>query len=169
MTALKTNSNSSSVIKMSNQTIQELRVTAKERGLRGYCKLGKAELVSLLENSAMRRAAREGHIDLVKLCKERGATDFDGAMWRAAYRGHIDIAKLCEEWGAKFVARFILHAACIGNIELANLCEEWGAKFVVRFILHADRENVVVFVFKQHLLSVDCFAVEKTSLIVFKA
>ena len=49
MTTAKENSNSSSVIKMNNQTIRELRAIAKERGLRGYYKLRKAELVSLLE------------------------------------------------------------------------------------------------------------------------
>ena len=49
MTTAKENSNSSSVIKMNNQTIRELRAIAKERGLRGYYKIRKAELVSLLE------------------------------------------------------------------------------------------------------------------------
>ena len=49
MTALKANPNSSSVIKMNDQTIKELRAIAKERGLRGYYKLRTAELVSLLE------------------------------------------------------------------------------------------------------------------------
>ena len=49
MTTAKENSNSSSIIKMNNQTIRELRAIAKERGLRGYYKLRKAELVSLLE------------------------------------------------------------------------------------------------------------------------
>ena len=34
---------------MNNQTIKELRAIAKERGLRGYFKLRKAELVTLLE------------------------------------------------------------------------------------------------------------------------
>ena len=51
MTTSKMNSNSSSVIKMNNQTIRELRAIAKERGLRGYYKLRKAELVSLLGTS----------------------------------------------------------------------------------------------------------------------
>ena len=49
MTTSKVNSNSSSVIKMNNQTIRELRAIAKERGLRGYFILRKAELVSLME------------------------------------------------------------------------------------------------------------------------
>ena len=44
MTTSKVNSNSSSEIKMNNQTVRELRAVAKERGLRGYYKLRKAEL-----------------------------------------------------------------------------------------------------------------------------
>ena len=36
---------------MNNQTIRELRAIAKERGLRGYFKLRKAELISLLGTS----------------------------------------------------------------------------------------------------------------------
>ena len=51
ITASKINSNSSSIIKLNNQTIRELRAIAKGRGLRGYYNLRKAELVSLLETS----------------------------------------------------------------------------------------------------------------------
>ena len=60
MTASKANSNSSSITKMNNQTIKVLRAIAKERGLRGYFKLRKAELVSLLETSLMRPLRRPG-------------------------------------------------------------------------------------------------------------
>ena len=49
MTASKRYLNSSSVIKMNNYNIRELRVIAKEQGLRGYYKLKKVELVTLLE------------------------------------------------------------------------------------------------------------------------
>jgi len=49
MTASKKNLNSNFIIKMNNHTIRELRAIAKERGLRGYYKLKKAELVNLLE------------------------------------------------------------------------------------------------------------------------
>ena len=44
-------------------------------------------------------AAGSGHIEVVKLCKEWGATDFDRAMVRAVESGHIEIFKLCKEWG----------------------------------------------------------------------
>ena len=49
MTTSNKNLDSSSIIKMNNQTIRELRAIAKERGLRGYYKLRKAELISLLD------------------------------------------------------------------------------------------------------------------------
>ena len=45
-------------------------------------------------------AARNGHIEIVKLCKEWGVTDFNWAMVCAAETGHIDIVKLCRQWGA---------------------------------------------------------------------
>ena len=51
-------------------------------------------------NEVMRNAAGEGHIELVKLCKEFGATDFNYAIENAAKNGHIDIVKLCKEYGA---------------------------------------------------------------------
>ena len=73
-----------------------------------------------LENSAMRRAAREGNLDLVELCRERGATDFDGAMWRAAYRGHFDIAMLCWRWGATDFCRVLCDVVCVGNLSLRS-------------------------------------------------
>ena len=49
MTTLNKFSNSSSMIKMNNLTVRELRAIAKERGLHGFYKLLKTELVSLLD------------------------------------------------------------------------------------------------------------------------
>ena len=49
MSTRKDFTSSQSVIKMNNQNIKELRASAKERGLKGYYKLKKAELVDLLE------------------------------------------------------------------------------------------------------------------------
>ena len=46
------------------------------------------------------KAARNGHEDIVRLCKEWGATDFDWMMSSAAEGGHKDIVKLFKEWGA---------------------------------------------------------------------
>ena len=48
----------------------------------------------------MRYVAENGNIAIVKLSKECGAIDFDGAMFDAAKNGHIEIVKLCQKWGA---------------------------------------------------------------------
>jgi ankyrin repeat protein len=52
-------------------------------------------------NSALRLAAQNGHIDVVKLMKTYGATDFKGAMIGSIRNGHIDITEylksLCLE------------------------------------------------------------------------
>ena len=54
---------------MNNQTIRELRAIAKERGLRGYFKLRKAELISLLGTSMrpLRRPEPEKSLSRVTL------------------------------------------------------------------------------------------------------
>ena len=50
-------------------------------------------------NCAIYYAAKEGRLEIVKLCKEKGATDFNRAMCSAAENGHIEIVKLCKKWG----------------------------------------------------------------------
>ena len=45
-------------------------------------------------------AANSGYVEFVKLCKDWGATDFDGALAGAAMRGYVEIVELCREWGA---------------------------------------------------------------------
>ena len=45
-------------------------------------------------------AASDGRIDIVRLYKEWGATNFNEAMIHAARGGHIDIVWLYKEWGA---------------------------------------------------------------------
>ena len=40
------------------------------------------------------------HVEIVKLCKDWGATDFSGVMAIAASKGHIEIVKLGKDWGA---------------------------------------------------------------------
>ena len=111
----------------SSQTIRELRALAKERFLWGYYKLRKAELVVLLENTEMQRAARRGHINLVKLCRKRGATAFNEAMVSAAHGGHIDIVPLCQKWGATAFNSAMVWAALGGHIDIVALCQKWGA------------------------------------------
>ena len=72
-------------------------------------------------------AAINGHLEIVKLCKEWGATDYDGAMWWAAINGHLEIVKLCKEWGATDYDGAMCWAAINGHLEIVKLCKEWGA------------------------------------------
>ena len=76
---------------------------------------------------SMCRAAFEGRIEIIKLCKERGATDFDDAMCEAADGGHVEIVKLCREYGAENFDEAMGSAATNGHIEIVKLCREWGA------------------------------------------
>ena len=52
--------------------------------------------ISNLYDWAMSYAAKGGHVEIVKLCKEWGATDFNRAMSNAAWEGHVEIVKLCN-------------------------------------------------------------------------
>ena len=131
MTASKKLFDSTSIIKMNNQTIRELRAIAKERGLRGYYKLRKDELVNewgaTYFDEVMSYAAWKGRVEIVKLYKEWGATDFNWAMSYAAKGGHVEIVKLCKEWGATDFDEAMSYAAWKGHVEIVKLCKEWGA------------------------------------------
>ena len=61
------------------------------------------------KNNAMSNAAWKGHVEIVKLCKEWGATDFNRAMSNAAWEGHVEIVKLCKEWGATDFNLSLIH------------------------------------------------------------
>ena len=54
--------------------------------------------ISNLYDWGMKEAAKGGHVEIVKLCKEWGATDFNRAMEEAAWEGHVEIVKLCRGW-----------------------------------------------------------------------
>ena len=58
-------------------------------------------VVKLDYNNIMKIAAKEGDIETVKLCIEKGATDYDVAMANAALGGHIaDYSSNAENVGA---------------------------------------------------------------------
>ena len=49
-------------------------------------------------DAAMAAAVEGGHVEIVKLCKEWGATNFNDAFESAEGRGdHVEIVKLCRE------------------------------------------------------------------------
>ena len=52
-------------------------------------------------NEMLKKAARYGHIEIVRLMIEHGANNFDEAIPDAARCGHINIVKLLEEAEAK--------------------------------------------------------------------
>ena len=73
----------------------------------------------------MSNAAWKGHVEIVKLCKEWGATDFNSAMEEAAWEGHVEIVKLCKEWGATDFDEAMSYAAKGGHVEIVKLCRGW--------------------------------------------
>jgi len=48
----------------------------------------------------MVKAAGKGHMNVVKFCTDKDATDFDDAMVEAAKYDHIDVVKFCAGNGA---------------------------------------------------------------------
>ena len=77
-------------------------------------------------DSGMVIAALHGEIEIVRLCKEYGATDYDEAMVMAALNGHVNIVKLCKEYGATDCNGAVYYAANNGHIEILKLCKTWG-------------------------------------------
>jgi Ankyrin repeats (3 copies) len=76
---------------------------------------------------AMDEAALGGHIDIVKLMIEKGATYFDDAMSEAGLGGHMEIVKLMIEKGATDFDRAMRFAADGGHMEIVKFMIEKGA------------------------------------------
>ena len=91
-----------------------------------------AAVLAPIYNSVIRCAAEKGHIEIVKLCKEWEAADFDEAIQPAACKGRIEIVKLCKEWGATNFDVAMRFAAYGGHIEIVKLCKEWGQRALTR-------------------------------------
>jgi hypothetical protein len=73
---------------------------------------------------AMEKAARNGHIEIVKQCKEWGARSFNVSMERAAAGGHIEIVILCKSWGADYFRWTWAEAAYNGHYDIVKLLLE---------------------------------------------
>jgi len=74
----------------------------------------------------MSYAALRGYIDIVKICKEFGATNYNDSMIAAALKGHIDIVKLSKELGATDYNIAMMFAARYGIIETIKMCKEYN-------------------------------------------
>ena len=82
-------------------------------------------------DEAMREAARRKHVKIVKLCKKWGANDFDGSMLAAAQGGCIEIVELCKVWGADNfddIIEDVVDETEDEYIDIARLCEKWGGR-----------------------------------------
>ena len=70
-------------------------------------------------------AGENNYIEIVKLCKEWGATPFDWAMACAARFGNTEIVVL-KEWGATVFNSAMCYVALDDHIEIMKLCKKWG-------------------------------------------
>jgi Ankyrin repeats (3 copies)/Ankyrin repeat len=78
-------------------------------------------------DTAMTWAAQGGHMEIVKLMIEKGATGFDWAMADATKGGNMEIVKFMIEKGATNFARAMCYAAEGGEMEIVKLMIEKGA------------------------------------------
>jgi Ankyrin repeats (3 copies) len=78
-------------------------------------------------NDAMIYAAKGGHMEIVKLMIEKGATNFDWAIKYAAKGGHMEIVKLMIEKSATYFNAGMAYAAEGGQMEIIKLMIEKGA------------------------------------------
>jgi hypothetical protein len=79
---------------------------------------------------AMEKAARNGHIEMIKRCKEWGAKGFTCAMKEAAIMGHIDIVLLFKKWGTPCTWGICLVASYNGHYDIVKLLLEWNVHCV---------------------------------------
>lgn len=75
----------------------------------------------------MRQAARGGHMEIVNLMLQRGATNYSETMANAAAEGHIDIVKLMLDKGAKEYNWAMVAATSGNHIDIVRLMLERGA------------------------------------------
>ena len=114
---------------MNNQTIRDLRAIAKERGLRGYCKLRKAELVSLLGVSMRPGPKKSLSSEVALFFKPEDVDFFEQLEMREARpgMGFNDLGELYE-----FVGEHARVSDAAGVC--LHLCGIWGAALFELFL-----------------------------------
>lgn len=88
-------------------------------------------------NRAMVVAASKGHVEIVNLMLQNGATQYNYAMANAATGGHIAIVELMLELGANNYNDAMANAAYGGHIEIIRLMLERGADNYIESIINA--------------------------------
>ena len=79
------------------------------------------------KDKGLREACRGGHLDLVGLMIQHGASDWNWGLLGACYGGHIEIARLMIQHGATDWNRSLYGACSEGHIEIARLMIQHGA------------------------------------------
>ena len=80
-----------------------------------------------IKSFAMSVAAGEGHMDLVKVMVDKGATDVNRSLRAAAYSGYMDIVKFLLNIGATDIDEAISTAVMNKQIDIVKFLLEKGA------------------------------------------
>jgi Ankyrin repeats (3 copies) len=114
---------------------------------------------------AMDEAAEGGHMEIVKLMIEKGATTFIDAMSKAAKGGHMEIVKLMIEKGATNFSIAMYYASGEGNMEIVKLMIEKGATNfagVMEFAAYSGYMEIVKLMIEKGATNFDTAMVDAT-------
>ena len=103
-------------------------------GLRAACEYGHMEMIELMIehgatdwNDGLFKACEYGHMNIIELMIEHGATDCDGGLFRACKIGRMDIIELMIEHGAKNWNEGLRVACYSDHVDVAKLMIRKGA------------------------------------------
>jgi hypothetical protein len=103
-------------------------------------------------NWAMDEAAEGGHMEIVKLMIEKGATAFNSAMVYAAEGGNMEIVKLMIEKGATAFNSAMVYAVRGGHMEIVKFMIEKGAtnfSWAMAFAAEGGQMEIVKFMIEK--------------------
>ena len=80
-----------------------------------------------IKSFAMCVATREGHMDLVKVMSDKGATDVNWSLRMAAHSGHLNIVKFMLDLGATHIDEATCTAVTHKHIDIVEFLSEKGA------------------------------------------
>jgi hypothetical protein len=123
-----------------------------KRSWEGAAREGRYDMVKLLieldpdyVDRGMAWATLDGHINVVRLCKENGGKDFKPVYHYASMRGHIELIKLCKEWNVIDDIDVVLcNASRHGHTDIVKLSKEYGAvefKWAYDLARRSERED----------------------------
>jgi hypothetical protein len=105
-------------------------ITPDDGKLHKYCMTGYYEIcqqISTAYDDGLYAACEFGHIEIVKLMIEKGASDWESGLFMACEGGHMEIVKLMIEKGANDWDDGLSAACDGGHTDIANLMIENGA------------------------------------------